>query len=228
MRVRLIPLLMFGLFATLSIKLGSVWTDLEIDFGDESVAQSAGATDTTGAADVVGATHQPETGDESVLPLVPEHPSVEQQASTVPARVDPFEYSDEEIEVLQQLAKRRDELDLRARQIEEREALVKAAEQKMDQKMGELKALQATVEDLLKQRSDAEEAELKSLVKIYENMKPKDAAQVFEELDMDILLEVVDRMNERKAAPILALINPTRAKELTLELADRHNLPVPE
>ena len=127
-----------------------------------------------------------------------------------------------------QLAKRREELDLRARQIEEREALIRAAEQRMEQKMGELKALQAMVEDLLAQRSEAEETELKSLVKIYENMKPKDAAQVFEELDMDILLEVVDRMSERKAAPVLALINPTRAKELTLELAERRRMPLPE
>ncbi len=46
----------------------------------------------------------------------------------------------------------------------------------MEQKMGELKALQATIEDLLAQRSEAEERRMKSLVKIYENMKPKDAA----------------------------------------------------
>ena len=63
---------------------------------------------------------------------------------------DPFDYTDEEVDVLQQLAKRREELDLRARQLDEREALIQAAEQRMDQKMAELKALQATVEDLLK------------------------------------------------------------------------------
>jgi flagellar motility protein MotE (MotC chaperone) len=78
----------------------------------------------------------------------------------------------------------------------------------------------------LKQRSAAEESQLQSLVKIYENMKPKAAAGVFEELDMDILLEVVSRMKERKVAPILALMTPTRAKELTFELAQRQQLPV--
>ncbi len=46
----------------------------------------------------------------------------------------------------------------------------------MDQKMAELKAMQSTLQDLLKQRSAAEEAQLQSLVKIYENMKPKAAA----------------------------------------------------
>ena len=141
---------------------------------------------------------------------------------------DPFDYTDEEVDVLQQLAKRREELDLRARQLDEREALIQAAEQRMDQKMAELKALQATVEDLLKTRSEQEETELKSLVKMYENMKPKAAARVFEEMDMDVLLDVIDRMNERKVAPILALVTPTRAKEITFELAQRRQLPVPQ
>jgi flagellar motility protein MotE (MotC chaperone) len=141
---------------------------------------------------------------------------------------DPYEYTDEEVDVLQQLAKRREELDLRARQLDEREALIQAAEQRMEQKMAELKALQATVEDLLRVRSEQEEAELKSLVKMYENMKPKAAAKVFEEMDMDVLLDVVDRMNERKVAPILALVTPTRAKEITFELAQRRQLPMPE
>lgn len=141
---------------------------------------------------------------------------------------DPFNYTDEEVDVLQQLAKRRAELDQRARQLDEREALVKAAEQRMEQKMAELKALQATVQDLLKQRSAADEQQLQSLVKIYENMKPKAAAQIFEEMDMDVLLDVVARMNERKVAPILALVSPTRAKELTFELAQRRQMPIPQ
>lgn len=141
---------------------------------------------------------------------------------------DPFNYTDEEVDVLQQLAKRRAELDQRARQLDEREALVKAAEQRMDQKMAELKALQATVQDLLKQRNAADEQQLQSLVKIYENMKPKAAAQIFEEMDMDVLLDVVARMNERKVAPILALVSPTRAKELTFELAQRRQMPIPQ
>jgi len=150
------------------------------------------------------------------------------EAAPEPKVADPFDYTDEEVDVLQQLAKRREELDLRARQLDEREALIQAAEQRMEQKMAELKALQATVEDLLKTRSEQEEAELKSLVKMYENMKPKAAAKVFEEMDMDVLLDVVDRMNERKVAPILALVTPTRAKEITFELAQRRQLPMPE
>jgi len=43
---------------------------------------------------------------------------------------------------------------------------------------------------------------------------------------MDILLEVISRMKERKVAPVLALMSPTKAKEVTFELAQKQALPV--
>jgi flagellar motility protein MotE (MotC chaperone) len=195
----------------------------------EAAGQQAATTPETPAAAPVG--EQPKSGQPvSGQPMSEEEAAAAAAAAAEPEPKveDPFDYTDEEVDVLQQLAKRREELELRARQLDEREALIQAAEQRMDQKMAELKALQATVEDLLKTRSEEEEAELKSLVKMYENMKPKAAAKVFEEMDMDVLLDVVDRMSERKVAPILALVTPTRAKEITFELAQRRQLPVPE
>jgi flagellar motility protein MotE (MotC chaperone) len=250
MRPRLLPVLMFALVATTTVKLGSVWNAFEVSVGTETMAQ----TQPTPPAEAPAAQPIPPT-ESAAAPAqgaVPAETTTEQASGPIdllqgspeggagtksdvagdtaaePVVPDPFDYTDEEVDVLQQLAKRREELEVRARQLDEREALIQAAEQRMDQKMGELKALQAMVEDLLKKRSDEQEAELKSLVKVYENMKPKDAAQVFEEMDMDVLLDVVERMNERKAAPILALVTPTRAKEITFELASRKELPLPQ
>jgi flagellar motility protein MotE (MotC chaperone) len=256
MRVRLLPLVMFALVGGVTVKIGAVWNGLEVSIGTETLAQAQPATSTPPAAATqpaattqppaaqpaqqpaaAGATaptaHAPQEAAMTPPPGPPdssaEQPNGEAAAANPDQPVhDPFDYTDEEVDVLQQLAKRREELDLRARQLDEREALIQAAEQRMDQKMAELKALQATVEDLLKTRSEQEESELKSLVKMYENMKPKAAARVFEEMDMDVLLDVIDRMNERKVAPILALVTPTRAKEITFELAQRRQLPMPE
>ena len=64
-------------------------------------------------------------------------------------------------------------------------------------------------------------------MKIYENMKPKDAARIFEALDMDTLLLVAERMNERKLAPVMAQLNSERAKEITVELTRAGQLPLP-
>jgi len=275
MRLRLLPILMFALAGTMTVKVGSFWDVFEVSVGTETLAQGeSGGAPAAAPAGAAKPAEQPieqpaapaaaaeQAAAEQPAPAEGAAPTTEaagQQAATTPEAPagghpiteqpmseedaaaaaaadaalepevhDPFDYTDEEVDVLQQLAKRREELDLRARQLDEREALIQAAEQRMEQKMAELKALQATVEDLLKARSEQEEAELKSLVKMYENMKPKAAAKVFEEMDMDVLLDVVDRMNERKVAPILALVTPTRAKEITFELAQRRQLPMPE
>ena len=130
-----------------------------------------------------------------------------------------------EVEVLQSLAGRREALQARAVELEMRENLLSATEKRIEQKIAELKKFEATIKAKLKQYDEQEEAKMKSLVKIYENMKPKDAARILEELDMDILLEVAERMREAKMAPILALMNSNKAKAITVELAMRSQLP---
>jgi flagellar motility protein MotE (MotC chaperone) len=248
MRFRLLPILMFALAGTMTVKIGAVWDAIEVSVGRESLAQAQPAAEAAAEtqSDPAAATQaEPAMALEAAAPSPPEpatgpaapdaslagrpisDDALVDTADEKPV-ADPFDFTDEEVDVLQQLAKRREELDLRARQLDERETLIQAAEQRMEQKMAELRALQAMVEDLLRVRGEQEEAELKSLVKVYENMKPKAAARVFEVMDMDVLLDVVDRMNERKIAPILALVTPTRAKEITFELAQRRQLPVPE
>ena len=138
---------------------------------------------------------------------------------------DPLTMTDEEVGLLQALAERRDEIERRNRRVEEREALLQAVERRIEEKVDSLKLLQQSIEDLLNQHEKQTEAQYRSLVKIYENMKPKDAARIFEELDMDILLPVVERMKERKTAPILAKMNADKAKAITTELAQRRLLP---
>jgi flagellar motility protein MotE (MotC chaperone) len=142
-------------------------------------------------------------------------------AAAQTADENPFNYSDSEIELLQDLAKRRDDLDKRAAALDRREALLTATEQRMDEKLAELKAVQAQIESGLQQQKDAQDAQYKSLVKTYETMKPKDAARIFDTLEMGVLLEVTQRMKETKLAPVLAAMDATKAQAVTVELAAR-------
>jgi flagellar motility protein MotE (MotC chaperone) len=127
----------------------------------------------------------------------------------------------QEIEILEQLAVRRKALDAREQDLERRSDLLRAAEARLDQRLTEMKDLKATLEGLIKANDEQQQTKLRSLVKIYENMKPKDAARIFEELDMDTLLPVAERMNERKLAPVMAEMNATKAKDITRKLAER-------
>ena len=135
------------------------------------------------------------------------------------------EFTPSELEVLEHLSERREELDAWVARLEMRERVLGATEKRIDEKIASLKELEARIEKLLKQHDAESERQLKSLVKVYEAMKPKDAARIFEQLEMDILLDVTQRMREAKMAPVLAAMNAEKAKALTVELARRRVLP---
>lgn len=209
MRFRLLPVLIFTAFIALTARVGDLWQGV----GSIARAQSAAPAGAAAAAANVA--------EYSIDPIAPEPepPPVQD----LPA--DPFSLTDKEINLLQALAERRRELDLRARQMEQREALLKAAERRIEEKVGGLKALQKNIQDLLLQQEDQTEGQYKSLVKIYESMKPKDAARIFEQMDMSVLLPVIERMKERKTAPILAKMSPAKANAITTQLAQRRKPP---
>jgi flagellar motility protein MotE (MotC chaperone) len=129
-------------------------------------------------------------------------------------------YTAEEIDLLQNLTKRRDALDAQEKDLTLKSKILEATEQRINGKLEEMKVLQAELAKVIAQYNQHQNDEIKSLVKIYENMKPGDAAAIFNELDMTILLEVIDKMSERKVAPILAGMDTKRARDVTQELAE--------
>src|SRR5690606_12166509 len=122
-------------------------------------------------------------------------------------------------------SKRREQLDQRERDLEQREKLLKAAEKKVDEKVLELASLKTQLETLLDKQQKQEQESIAQLVKIYESMKPKDAANIFNEMEFDVLLKIVDHMSERRVAPILAAMNPNRAREISRRIAEQRSLP---
>jgi flagellar motility protein MotE (MotC chaperone) len=123
--------------------------------------------------------------------------------------------------VLERLQERRKELDSRARDLDMRESLLKAAEKRVEDKINELKATEGRVSAAMGQRESAEAQRFKGIVSMYENMKAKDAARIFDRLDIKILVEVSTAMNPRKMSEILSQMTPESAERLTVELANR-------
>ena len=123
--------------------------------------------------------------------------------------------------VLESLQQRRQELETRSRELEVRDSLLRAAEKRIEQRLQELKELEARVNGADKKKDEEESAKFKSLVSMYENMKAKDAAKIFDRLDLRILVEVVNAMNARRMSDILGLMTPEAAERLTIEIANR-------
>ncbi len=126
-----------------------------------------------------------------------------------------------ELQLLQDLRKRRQQLDERERDLDQRADLLRSAQMKLEARLDQLSSLQKQLEQLEQQRRARDGENWTGLVKTYEDMKPKDAAAIFDALDMHVLLEVLDRMEDRKAAAILADMLPERARIATQMLAQK-------
>jgi flagellar motility protein MotE (MotC chaperone) len=138
----------------------------------------------------------------------------------IKAKQNSDQFSKVEIDILTNLSKRREALDLREKELDLKETSLVAAESRVSDKIREMKHLKEEVDKVLALYNEKQDVEIRGLVKIYEAMKPGDAAAIFNEMEMPILLEVVDKMSERKVAPILAGMNPKRARDVTQELAE--------
>jgi flagellar motility protein MotE (MotC chaperone) len=137
----------------------------------------------------------------------------------IKAREAKPQFTQNELDLLQNLAKRRDELDQREKDFDLKSSVLAASEKHLSDKIAEMKTLEAELKKVLTMYDEKQSMQIKSLVKVYENMKPADAANIFNEMQMPILLEVIDKMSERKVAPVLAAMDPKRARDVTQELA---------
>ncbi|WP_428391903.1 MotE family protein [Lichenicoccus sp.] len=132
--------------------------------------------------------------------------------------------------LLLELGRRRQALDVREHALDARSALLEATELRLQAEIDHLAALQARINALEKSSKERREGDWQGLVKVYEAMKPGDAATIFNVLDMHVLLQVLDRMKVRKAAAVLAGMQPERARlatQMLAEMRQRRDLLIP-
>jgi flagellar motility protein MotE (MotC chaperone) len=126
-----------------------------------------------------------------------------------------------ELQVLQNLGARRGQLDQREADLSTQLGLLAAAEAKLDAKAKVLTALKSDIQGLLAQAEGREQAEVDRLVKVYEGMKPKDAAARMAILEDGVRLPIAAKMKERSLSAIVGQMPPPDAKKLTESLAHR-------
>lgn len=122
-----------------------------------------------------------------------------------------------EREILQKLRDRRTDIESQGRDIEMREQLLRQTERRLDDRIGQLRSLEAQNE--AQGGKNDPKARYRPLVIMYENMKPKEAARVFDRLDIKVLIDLVGHMNPRKVSEILAVMDPSAAERLTVAMA---------
>lgn len=224
------PILMFlilVLFAKASVLFGRIQeqTSYSIDTSTSSMLIDTAYASGHGAAKKEDAAHG--GGDKQAAPTTPVDMGAKLVTTSDPIATVSTSNSNNgisnlsrsEIELLKELQKRRNNIDKEKNNLNIREQVLKETENKIDKKVIELQNLQNQVEDLMKQYNQKENSKILSLVKIYENMKPKDAAKIFNELEMPILIKVISNMKEVKVAPIIAAMDSSKARDVSLEIA---------
>ena len=225
--IRVIPIVLIAIFGLAVLKVAGLVIDggyvfdyqpaaAKRSWAQESFNFPTGKNDT---ADVTGSVHE-KPKEEAPKPAAAA-PEVAKPDGTVvyPDQTQPVSASERAI--LERLQARRQELEARAREIDIRESLLKAAEKRIESRVEELKAVESRITTATEQKNEAEAARFKGIVTMYESMKPKDAAKVFDRLEMSVLFEIASQIAPRKMSDILGLMSTEAAERLTIELARR-------
>lgn len=215
--LRLLPVVVLSGGALLLLKTTALVTNghFALDPVSAAVAQAAPPADPApgaGGAPAAGGAGSP---DGATAPGSTERP----------AEVPAVEISDGERQVLQNLVARRQELDARAVELDQREALLQATEQRIEQRIAELRALESEMQASSEARKAEEGEQLQGVVTMYETMRPKDAAAIFDGMDMPVLVELASHIKPKKLADIVAQMTPANAQRLTVELTNRSSQP---
>jgi flagellar motility protein MotE (MotC chaperone) len=244
-KLRILPMLVIVAMLCLVVRVGEVAVGIhsglayaqQEDAAQKSEAENATATEQAGATAAESkdlAVEDADTSEEdaqatSETPKLDAATGAADTSSSISkwrdSSEEDYQYSDVRAELFRDLSKRREDIESKEKALAAREALLLTAERELDAKMRELNTLRSEIEGLLDKQSEEEKQRIASLVKIYEGMKAKDAARIFNTLDMDVLISVMVAMSERKSAPILAEMSSERARNVTILLAEQAKLP---
>ena len=226
--IRVLPVVLIAIFSLAVLKVAGLVLDGGYVFEYQPQSnQKSWAQDTLSfpgggkfdPADITGSTH--EKPKEAASKPVPQVPEVAKPEGTVVNPEPSQPVSASERAILERLQSRRQELEARAREIDIRESLLKAAERRIDSRVEELKAVESRITTATDQKTETDAARFKGIITMYEGMKPKDAAKVFDRLEMSVLFDIASQIAPRKMSDILGLMAPEAAERLTVEMARR-------
>jgi flagellar motility protein MotE (MotC chaperone) len=162
----------------------------------------------------------------TAAPAAPAAPAAATNACAADSFATAAGLSPSEVQVLQSLGARRTALDARAAEMDTRQELLAAAERRLEERLAELKRVETRVQALTTQVDDSQNQRITQLVDVYQRMRAKDAAAVFDALDQDVLVDVASRMRQANLAEVMGKMNPARARQLTLWLARERGVDV--
>ena len=226
--IRVIPVVLIAIFGLALLKIAGLVIDggYVFDYAPQPDKPQSWAQETfnfpggnkTDSNDITGSVQEKPKEE---APKAAAAPEVAKPDGVVVYPDQSQQVSPSERAILERLQSRRQELEARAREIDIRESLLKSAEKRIESRVEELKAVESRIGTATEQKTEADTARFKGIITMYEGMKPKDAAKVFDRLEMSVLFEIASQIAPRKMSDILGLMSPEAAERLTIEMAHR-------
>ncbi|MEK2646812.1 MotE family protein [Bdellovibrio sp. BCCA] len=142
-------------------------------------------------------------------------PAAQEQVNAEAAAEAPATMSSAEIDHLKKLNERKKELDAREEELNRMEAELQVQKVDLEKRLKELEEMRTKISSMLEDRVKADDQKVDTLVQMYSNMKPPQAAKVFETMDEDLAVEILGRMKKKNAADIMNLLKPEKAQVLS-------------
>ncbi|MCC6278009.1 MAG: hypothetical protein IT289_08855 [Oligoflexia bacterium] len=128
-------------------------------------------------------------------------------------------WTDEELALFTKLEARKAQLDNREAELQKVEAELQNQKAELEKRLAELDELRAKIANRLDDKVKIDEQKVETLVSVYSNMKPSQAAKVLETANEDLVIAVLGRMKNKNAAEILNLMDAEKAKKLSEKFA---------
>lgn len=120
----------------------------------------------------------------------------------------------DEADYLFKLSERKKQLDAREEELNRYAAEIAKQKEEIEIKLKKLEETRTKISTALEDKIKTDDAKVDTLVQMYSNMKPQQAAKVFETLDEDLVIEILSRMKKKSAADILNLVKAEKAQVL--------------
>ena len=203
---RILPVFIFLAVLTLSIRVNNVFDSLKnADSRSFSISQSKAWAEEEASRDTAELGKVLEQAERGQNPG-----STGEKANST--------FTQSEIMILQELAERREALDLRSREIDKKAVQLKVAEEEIEKKLAQLREYESKLKKLIGEYNEKEKEKIAALVKMNASMKPQSAARIFNTLDIETAASLLREMKPSSASAIVSQMEAVKAKAVTDEI----------
>ena len=200
---RILPIFIFLAVLTLSIRINNVFDSLKnADNRLFVISQSGAWAEETSSKETAALSKVLAQAEQGKSPV-----STGEKANNT--------FTQSEIMILQELAERREALDIRSREIDKKAVQLKVAEEEIEKKLTQLREYEGKLKKLINEYNEKEKEKIAALVKMYASMKPQSAARIFNTLDIETAASLLREMKPSSASAIVSQMDAIKAKAVT-------------